>query len=91
MATARIHDHNNRAVLQDEVVEVEDKINSNGKSDSNNESNEESNEESVKESVNQGCEGLVHKVDLEGECTKPSVPKLHHDAKNRVQWWWMEN
>eukprot|EP00957_Ditylum_brightwellii_P063604 4828179-Ditylum_brightwellii.AAC.1 len=33
----------------------------------------------------------MYKVDLEGECTKPNVPKLHCDAKNRMQWWQMDN
>eukprot|EP00957_Ditylum_brightwellii_P128666 9814937-Ditylum_brightwellii.AAC.1 len=75
MAATGIHDYNNRAMLQEEVIEVEDKRNSNEENDNNEESN--------KESVNTGC---VHKVNLEGECA-PSDPKLHCDAKNKLQWW----
>eukprot|EP00957_Ditylum_brightwellii_P180139 13721940-Ditylum_brightwellii.AAC.1 len=84
IAAAGIHYHNNKAMLQDEVIEVEDKIDTNEKS----EINEESDKGCDEESVDQGCKGLVNEVDFEGgECTKSrlsSFPELHCDAKNRI-------
>eukprot|EP00957_Ditylum_brightwellii_P068851 5226694-Ditylum_brightwellii.AAC.1 len=65
MAAAGIHDHNNRAVLEEEVIEVEDERDSNEENVST--------EESDKETVNPVC---LCRVDLEGECAS-SVPKLH--------------
>eukprot|EP00957_Ditylum_brightwellii_P205317 15343337-Ditylum_brightwellii.AAC.2 len=56
---AGIHDHNNKDILEEEVIEVEDESDSNETSDSNekSDSNEESdnNEESDEESVDPGC------------------------------------
>eukprot|EP00957_Ditylum_brightwellii_P172693 13146496-Ditylum_brightwellii.AAC.1 len=79
VAVTGIHDHNIRAMLQDEAIKVEVESESNEESDKEigEESGEESDKESNKESVDQGYKGLVHKVDLEGECTKPIIPKLH--------------
>eukprot|EP00957_Ditylum_brightwellii_P133144 10151511-Ditylum_brightwellii.AAC.1 len=47
IAAAGIHDHNNRTVLQDEAIEVENQSNSNEDSDNDDDSDEESDEESV--------------------------------------------
>eukprot|EP00957_Ditylum_brightwellii_P088531 6742728-Ditylum_brightwellii.AAC.1 len=71
MAAAEIYDQNSKAALQEEVIDLEDKS--------------DGYEESDKESDNPNCKDLIYEVNLEGECTKLSVPKLHHDAKDRIQ------